>query len=64
MMPFNPTYTWQFQSELGECIDNRRIRTTQGRTLGASSSIDGMIYNRFQRADSDNCARHGNRGQR
>ena len=32
-MLFNPTYTWQFQTEPGEGINGRRIPTTQGRTL-------------------------------
>ena len=45
-MLFNPGYTWQFQTEPGEGINGRRIPTTQGRTLGGSTSINGMIYNR------------------
>ena len=61
-MLFNPTYTWQFQTEPGEGINGRRIPTTQGRTLGGSSSINGMIYNRGQRADFDSWAQRGNRG--
>jgi choline dehydrogenase len=61
-MLFNPTYTWQFQTEPGEGTNGRRIPTTQGRTLGGSSSINGMIYNRGQRADFDNWAQRGNRG--
>jgi choline dehydrogenase len=61
-MLFNPAYTWQFHTEPGENINNRRIPTTQGRTLGGSSSINGMIYNRGQRADFDNWAQRGNRG--
>ncbi len=59
---FNPSYTWQFQTEPGEGIDGRRIPTTQGRTLGGSSSINGMIYNRGQREDFDSWAQRGNRG--
>src|SRR3954470_14451997 len=61
-MLFNPGYTWQFQTEPGDAINGRRIPTTQGRTLGGSSSINGMIYNRGQRADFDNWAQRGNRG--
>ena len=61
-MLFNPTYTWQFQTEPGEQINGRRIPTTQGRTLGGSSSINGMVYNRGQRADFDSWAQRGNRG--
>ncbi len=61
-MLFNPAYTWQFQTEPGEGINGRRIPTTQGRTLGGSSSINGMVYNRGQREDFDNWAQRGNRG--
>ncbi|HET6608228.1 MAG TPA: GMC family oxidoreductase N-terminal domain-containing protein [Rhodopila sp.] len=61
-MLFNSTYTWQFQTEPGEGINGRRIPTTQGRTLGGSSSINGMIYNRGQREDFDSWAQRGNRG--
>ncbi|MGE4044502.1 MAG: GMC family oxidoreductase [Acetobacteraceae bacterium] len=61
-MLFNPDFTWQFQTEPGEGTNGRRIPTTQGRTLGGSSSINGMIYNRGQRADFDHWAQRGNRG--
>jgi choline dehydrogenase len=61
-MLFNPAYTWQFQTEPGDGINGRRIPTTQGRTLGGSSSINGMIYNRGQREDFDSWAQRGNRG--
>ena len=61
-MLFNPTYTWQFRTEPGEGINGRRIPTTQGRTLGGSSSINGMVYNRGQREDFDHWAQRGNRG--
>ncbi|MGH7154757.1 MAG: GMC family oxidoreductase [Acetobacteraceae bacterium] len=58
----NPDYTWQFTTEPGEGTAGRRIPTTQGRTLGGSSSINGMVYNRGQRADFDSWAQRGNRG--
>ena len=61
-MLFNPTYTWQFTTEPGEGTAGRRIPTTQGRTLGGSSSINGMVYNRGQKADFDHWAQRGNRG--
>jgi choline dehydrogenase len=61
-MLFNPAYTWQFQTEPGEGTNGRRIPTTQGRTLGGSSSINGMVYNRGQREDFDHWAQRGNRG--
>ncbi|HEY6431342.1 MAG TPA: GMC family oxidoreductase N-terminal domain-containing protein [Acetobacteraceae bacterium] len=61
-MLFNPAYTWQFKTEPGEGTAGRAIPTTQGRTVGGSSSINGMVYNRGQRADFDSWAQRGNRG--
>ena len=61
-MLFNPNYTWQFKTEPSEGTAGRQILTTQGRTLGGSSSINGMVYNRGQRADFDSWAQRGNRG--
>ena len=59
---FDPAITWQFKTEATENTAGRRIATTQGRTLGGSSSINGMVYNRGQPADLDNWAQRGNRG--
>lgn len=59
---FNPAYTWQFSTEPGAGSAGRRISTTQGRTLGGSSSINGLVYNRGQAADYDSWAQMGNRG--
>jgi len=59
---FDPAVTWQFKTEPTENTGGRRIATTQGRTLGGSSSINGLIYNRGQPADLDNWAQRGNRG--
>ncbi|HEY7580945.1 MAG TPA: GMC family oxidoreductase N-terminal domain-containing protein, partial [Acetobacteraceae bacterium] len=61
-MLFNPDFTWQFKTEPSQGSGGRAIPTTQGRTLGGSSSINGMVYNRGQRADLDNWAQRGNRG--
>ena len=59
---FNEKFTWQFKTEPSEGTAGRQIPTTQGRTLGGSSSINGMVYNRGQRADFDSWAQRGNRG--
>lgn len=59
---FNPAYTWQFQTEPSEGSGGRPIPTTQGRTIGGSGSINGMIYNRGQPADFDHWAQRGNHG--
>ncbi len=59
---FDPAITWQFKTEPSEGTAGRRISTTQGRTLGGSSSINGMIFVRGQAADYDSWAQRGNRG--
>ena len=59
---FDPSCTWQFKTEPTERTGGRPIATTQGRTLGGSSSVNGMVYNRGQPADLDSWAQRGNRG--
>lgn len=59
---FNPKYTWRFETEPTPGSGGRRIATTQGRTVGGSSSINGLVYNRGQAADYDAWAQMGNRG--
>ncbi len=59
---FDPSCTWQFKTEPTVNTAGRPIATTQGRTLGGSSSINGMVYNRGQPADLDSWAQRGNRG--
>ena len=59
---FNPAVTWQFTAEPSEWTGNRRVPTTQGRTLGGSSSINGMVFVRGQSDDYDHWSQRGNRG--
>ena len=59
---FNPTYAWQFNSEPNPLTLNRKIPLPQGRTLGGSTSINGLVYNRGQREDFDGWAASGNAG--
>lgn len=61
-MIFNPAYTWQFTTEPSELTLGRRIPIPQGRVLGGSTSINGLIHNRGQRDDFDHWARLGNKG--
>jgi choline dehydrogenase len=58
----DPAVTWQFRTEGIPNTGGRRIATVQGRTLGGSSSVNGMIYNRGQPGDLDAWAQRGNRG--
>ncbi|MEJ8570579.1 GMC family oxidoreductase [Microbaculum marinum] len=57
-----PSVTWQFRTEPSEGTAGRQIATVQGRVLGGSGAINGMIYVRGQPADYDHWAQLGNRG--
>jgi choline dehydrogenase len=59
---YNPKLTWGFEAEPSEGTANRRFSLPQGRVLGGSSSINGLNYNRGQRADYDIWAARGNPG--
>lgn len=59
---FNPKLTWAFHTEPGPATGDRRIYAPQGRTLGGSTAINGMIYNRGQPLDFDSWAQAGNAG--
>ncbi len=55
-------YNWGFETEPEEGTGNRPIATPRGKTLGGSSSINGLIYVRGQPLDYDTWAQFGNRG--
>ena len=59
---FDPAFTWQFSSEPTANTGGRRIPVPQGRTLGGSTSINGLAYNRGQPNDFNLWAQAGNRG--
>ncbi len=59
---FNPALTWGFKSEVVPGTADRRVDLTQGRVVGGSSSINGMVYNRGQAADYDGWAQAGHAG--
>ncbi|UVJ46405.1 choline dehydrogenase [Pseudomonas sp. LS1212] len=52
-------YNWSYSSEPEPYLDNRRIGTPRGRTLGGSSSINGMVYVRGHARDYDAWAQQG-----
>ena len=58
----HPDLTWAFESEPTENTAGRRIRLPQGKVVGGSSSINGMVYNRGQREDFDQWSGLGNPG--
>jgi len=55
-------FNWNFEMEAEEGVANRRIPCPRGRTLGGSSSINGMLYVRGQPLDYDTWGQLGNRG--
>jgi len=55
-------YNWRFHTDPDPQMNGRRIYWPRGKTLGGSSSINGLIYIRGQHADYDHWAALGNRG--
>jgi choline dehydrogenase len=55
-------YNWQYVSEPDENLGNRSLTITQGRVLGGSSSINGMLHVRGQKEEFDGWAQSGCRG--
>ena len=55
-------YNWSYSSEPEPYLDGRRIGTPRGRTLGGSSSINGMVYIRGHARDYDGWAEQGCEG--
>ena len=59
---YSDRFVWPFVTEPSPSLDGRTVAIPQGKVLGGSSSINGMVYNRGQRADFDTWAQMGNRG--
>ena len=57
-----PSVNWLFETVPQEGTANRPIPIPRGKTLGGSSSINGMLYVRGQARDYDGWAQLGNRG--
>ena len=58
----NPKVDWCFHTEKDESMNNRSIRYPRGKTLGGSSSINGLLWIRGQSNDYDNWRQQGNTG--
>jgi choline dehydrogenase len=52
----NPRTDWLYQTEPDAGLNGRALRYPRGKTLGGSSSINGMIYMRGQARDYDQWA--------
>jgi choline dehydrogenase len=59
---WDPRVNWCFHTEPEPGMNGRRIYWPRGKTLGGSSSINGLIYIRGQREDFDDWAARGNPG--
>lgn len=59
---FHKTLNWGFYTDPEPTMKGRQIYWPRGRTLGGSSSINGLIFIRGQAADYDHWAELGNRG--
>ncbi len=59
---FHKTLNWGFYTDPEPTMHDRRIYWPRGRTLGGSSSINGLIFVRGQAADYDHWAEIGNSG--
>ncbi|MFF8392678.1 GMC family oxidoreductase [Streptomyces sp. NPDC016172] len=57
----NPKVSWLYETRPLK-PGGQSEQWTRGRVLGGSSSVNGLIYNRGQRADYDELVRLGNRG--
>jgi len=59
---FNPRLNWGFYTDPDHNMLDRRIYWPRGKTLGGSSSINGLIYIRGQKEDYDHWEALGNHG--
>ena len=59
---WSKTYNWCFHTDPDPNMNGRQIYWPRGKTLGGSSSINGLIYIRGQREDYDHWASLGNTG--
>jgi choline dehydrogenase len=58
----NPRTDWRFRTQAEAGLNGRALIYPRGRTLGGSSSINGMIYMRGQRGDYRSWVEAGNPG--
>ena len=59
---FMPRFNWGFESDPEPGLDGRRMNCPRGKTLGGSSSINGMVYVRGHACDFDQWEEHGAAG--
>ena len=59
---WDPKVNWKFQTEPDPGMNDRQIYWPRGKTLGGSSSINGLIFIRGQKEDYDGWRDLGNAG--
>ena len=59
---YGQKYSWPFTTEPGAGINNRSISIPQGKVVGGSGSINGLVYSRGQHEDFDDWKALGNSG--
>jgi choline dehydrogenase len=55
----NPQVNWKFETAPQPQLNNRRLYLPRGKTLGGSSSINGMVYMRGSHGDYDEWRQRG-----
>lgn len=58
---FNPTINWGFNTKPEGHLNNREIYWPRGKTLGGSSSTNGLVFIRGQAQDYDDWEKLGNK---
>jgi choline dehydrogenase len=58
----HPTLNWNYSTAPEPHMNNRRVMQPRGKTLGGSSSINGLLYVRGQAEDFDTWRQMGNAG--
>ena len=58
----NPQVNWKFETQPQPQLNNRQLYLPRGKTLGGSSSINGMVYIRGNHGDYDEWRQRGCEG--
>jgi choline dehydrogenase-like flavoprotein len=61
-LPYHAKVNWRYNTTAQPTMNGRQIFVPRGRTLGGTSSINGMVYIRGHRLDYDEWAADGNAG--
>jgi choline dehydrogenase len=58
----DPALNWMYRTEADKGLNGRQLNWPRGKTLGGSSSINGLLYVRGQPQDYDRWRQMGNIG--